>query len=137
MEPAVQVLITAGAAFLASGAGFWRYLRSQDERRRANTRLLMGLAHEKILYLAFKYEERGWISKDEYQDFQQYLYTPYVELGGNGIAERAMHAIDRLPIKQGYVFDIPIRSTDRTASEEDKKKHDIAQYNGPDRRAQE
>jgi len=34
------------------------------------------------------YIDRGHISRDEYEAFEQYLYTPYKELGGNGLADK-------------------------------------------------
>ena len=36
---------------------------------------------------------------DEYEDLIHYLYDPYVELGGNGSAEKVMQEIKKLPMK--------------------------------------
>lgn len=62
-------------------------------------RLLMGLAYDKITTLGLSYIKRGWISKDEYEDFQRYLYEPYKAFGGNGVAERIMTEVSRIPIR--------------------------------------
>lgn len=122
MESSVlEPLITALAGFLAASSGFWIYLRNRtqdrDTARNANTQLLMGLAQNKILELGMKYIERGWVTKDEYQDLRQYLFEPYTQLGGNGTAERIMHAVERLPFRaEGKLEEIahlPVRSTDR------------------------
>lgn len=146
-----QLLITAVATFLAASAGFWGYARNRDISKEAalaardlaasaSTRLLMGLAHDRIITLGLKYMERGWISKDEYEDFRQYLYEPYTALGGNGTAERIMHAVERVPIRSLHMLDTPIRSTDPTGSDETPKSRarralmDI--YEGEDRREQ-
>lgn len=60
----------------------------------------MGLAYDKITYLGLKYIERGWISKDEYEDFRKYFYDPYTEFGGNGMADRIMSEISKLPLQR-------------------------------------
>lgn len=103
MDPVIQTLITAFAGFLASSAGFWAFLRQRtndrDRSKDATTRLLMGLAQREILYQAQRYIDRGWITRDEYQDLLQYLYEPYSDLGGNGTAERMMLAVQKLPIR--------------------------------------
>lgn len=44
------------------------------------------------------YVDRGWITKDEYEDFFKYLYEPYAKFGGNGLAERVMLEVAKLPI---------------------------------------
>ena len=60
----------------------------------------MGLAHDRILYLGMRYVERGWISKDEYENLYDYLYLPYKQMGGNGAVERVIREVNKLPIKQ-------------------------------------
>ena len=57
--------------------------------------MLIGLAHDRILYLGMSYLERGdWITGDEYENLHDYLYTPYAKLGGNGSARRVMLEVD-------------------------------------------
>lgn len=60
----------------------------------------MGLAYDKITHLGMGYIERGWVTKDEYEDFRKYLYEPYKEFGGNGVAERIMLEVSTLPLKK-------------------------------------
>ena len=48
--------------------------------------------------MRMSYIERGWITQDEYEDLNKYLYNPYREMGGNGTAERLMTEIKKLPI---------------------------------------
>lgn len=62
--------------------------------------MLLGLGHDRIVYLCMKYIDRGWISSDEYEDLIKYLYTPYVGLKGNGTAERLINEVKKLPIKK-------------------------------------
>ena len=63
--------------------------------------MLLGLAHDKIMYLGSKYIERGRITQGEYENLYKYLYEPYKKMGGNGTAERLMTEVNRLPIVSG------------------------------------
>lgn len=96
----VTVLITMVTTLIAS-SGFWSYLISRSKSNNATTRLMMGLAYDRIVQLGMTYIERGFITKDEYEDFRKYFYEPYKELGGNGTADRIMSAISELPIHSG------------------------------------
>lgn len=59
---------------------------------------VMGLGHDKITYLAGKYIQRGGITQDEFENLHDYLYKPYIKLGGNGTAKKDMADIYKLPI---------------------------------------
>ena len=45
-----------------------------------------------------EYLERGWVTKDEYEDIVKYLYHPYSTFGGNGLADKVMEEVKRLPM---------------------------------------
>ena len=62
--------------------------------------MLLGLAHDRIVYLGTIYIERGYITNDEYENLNTYLYLPYAKMGGNGTAKRVMQAVDRLKFKE-------------------------------------
>lgn len=96
MNPYVQVIVSVLVALIASG-GFWSFLQSRHSHKSAQTRMLIGLGHDRIVYLGSKYIERGWISHDEYENLHDYLYDPYAEMGGNGSAKRIMDKVDKLP----------------------------------------
>jgi hypothetical protein len=141
MSPLIQALIAAAVPALTALIGYLAYLRNRttisDEERAALIALLMGLAQNKILTLGMKYIDRGWVTKDEYQDLQRYLYTPYLKLGGNGTAERIMHAVERLPFRgedhellETAWRNIRIRESDPTGF----PAPDTPEYNGPERR---
>lgn len=66
------------------------------------TRLLMGLAYDKIQQLGLSYIDRGWISGAEYEDFRKYLYEPYKDFGGNGVAEQIMQQVSNLPLRSTH-----------------------------------
>lgn len=51
-----------------------------------------------MVALGMTYIERGWITKDEYENLSDYLYEPYKALGGNGSAKRVMEGVNRLKI---------------------------------------
>lgn len=97
MSPFLQMAVTVVCAVLAS-SGFWAYLQARHEKKDAKTKMILGLGHERIVVSAMKYIERGWITQDEYEDLNKYLYIPYREMGGNGTAERLMSEVKKLPI---------------------------------------
>lgn len=97
MSPFLQMAVTVICAVLAS-SGFWAYLQARHEKKDAKTKMILGLGHDRIVTLAMSYVERGWITQDEYEDLNKYLYNPYREMGGNGTAERLMTEIKKLPI---------------------------------------
>jgi len=94
----IQAVVTPVAAVAAS-SGFWAYFSKKDNTKDATTRLLMGLAYDQISTLGVGYIKRGWITRDEYDDFLRYFYGPYKTLGGNGVAERIMNEVSRLPLR--------------------------------------
>lgn len=61
-------------------------------------RMLVGLAHDRILFLGMQYIDRGYITSDEYENLYEYLYQPYEKMGGNGSAKRIMQEVNKLPI---------------------------------------
>ena len=83
-----------------ASSGLWAYLTKRAERKDVKTEMLIGLAHDRILYLGMAYIERGYITQDEYENLYEYLYKPYEKLGGNGSTKRIMTEVDRLPIKK-------------------------------------
>ena len=97
----VEVWVDSGialAAALIASSGFWTYFQKRDKAKDATTRLLLGLAYGQIMTLGMTFIERGWVTKDEFEEFQKYLYRPYKELGGNGVAERVMTEVSGLPL---------------------------------------
>lgn len=94
-------IITIFVSVLAS-SGLWTFFQKRYEKRDSKTQLLIGLAHDRIMYLGMKYIERGWITQDEYENLYDYLFTPYEKMGGNGSAARLMKEVDRLPIRSPF-----------------------------------
>lgn len=97
MEPRLQMVVTIVCAVIAS-SGFWAFIQRKNENKDVKSQMLIGLAHDRIIFLGMKYIERGWISQDEYENLRDYLYKPYEKLGGNGSAQKVMIEINKLPI---------------------------------------
>jgi hypothetical protein len=98
-NPALQAFLAVLGGFLAASGSFWVYLRHRYEHRDYIEKLIMGLAHDKILYLGILYLEKGFVTQDEYSDLMKYFWEPYRELGGDGSAERIMNMVQLLPLK--------------------------------------
>lgn len=103
MEPWVQMVITIVCSVIAS-SGFWAYITKRADRKDVKTEMLVGLGHDRIVYLGMSYIERGYITSDEYENLHDYLYKPYEKMGGNGSAKRIMSEVNKLPIhKSKYI----------------------------------
>lgn len=98
MDQVVQIVIAVVTSVLAS-SGLWTYIQKKADKKDAKSKLLLGLAHDRIMFLGSTYIERGYITKDEYENLHDYLYLPYSEMGGNGTAKKVMQAVDRLELK--------------------------------------
>lgn len=100
MHILIQIIVPVIVAVLAS-SGLWAFLLKRADKKDAKSDMLMGLAHDRILYLGKSYLERSptYITVDEYDNLKNYLYEPYRRLGGNGTAERIMNEVEKLPIK--------------------------------------
>ena len=105
MEKMLEMALTVLCAVFAS-SGFWAYMiakrdkkREKEEKNNVNTKMVMGLGHDRIIYLCEKYIERGWITSEEYENLRVWLYEPYEEMGGNDTAKRLMAIVDNLPVR--------------------------------------
>lgn len=88
----VEILL----AFVAS-SGFWTLLQHLIDKKSCTNEMLVGLGHDRILFLGKSYIERGYITTEEYENLHDYLYLPYKKLGGNGTAEKIMNEVEKLP----------------------------------------
>lgn len=95
----MQTVITILCSVLAS-SGFWAFIMKRCDSKKNETDMLIGLGHDRIIYLGLKYIDRKYITQDEYENLKEYLYLPYKALGGNGSAERIMLEVDRLEIRK-------------------------------------
>lgn len=100
------IIVALISALTSSGAcSIVLYLMQRrdkkSEKRSAQSDMLLGLGHDRIVYLGGQYIERGYITQDEYENLHDYLYKPYLALGGNGTAERVMNEVAKLPLRKG------------------------------------
>lgn len=93
--PAISAIVVAA---LTSG-GLWALVAKRSDKNDAERKMLVGLAHDRIIHLGMVYIERGCVTQDEYENLQVYLYEPYEEMGGNGSARRVMEEVRKLPIR--------------------------------------
>lgn len=94
----LSIAITIVGSVLAS-SGFWAFIQTKRDAKDVKTQMLLGLAHDRIIYLGMHYIKRGYISNDEYENLRNYLYAPYEKMGGNGVTKRIMCEVDKLPIR--------------------------------------
>lgn len=89
------------AVLTSSGftSALFAFIQKTADKKDIKTRMLIGLGHDRIITLGMEYIERGWVTKDEYENLHDYLYEPYKTMGGNGSAERIMKEVEKLPIK--------------------------------------
>ena len=70
-----------------------------DKNTEPETRLLLGIGHDRICYLCLKAIQRGYTTPDEIDNISQ-IYQPYTDLGGNGSGKEMYQRFLRLPIKE-------------------------------------
>lgn len=74
--------------------------KKRDEENAKNSiqnKMLLGLAHDRILQLTTKIIRRGVITSKEKTNLK-YLYLPYHELGGNGDCETGYEVCNSLDV---------------------------------------
>lgn len=100
--------ITSLASMLAS-SGFWAYVKYKDSSKNATTQLLMGIGYDKVTTKGLDFIKRGWITRDEFDEYQKYLVKPYLALGGNGVAQRISEDVARLPFHSHSRYELLFR----------------------------
>ena len=100
MEPWVQQIAVPLAVAVLTSSGLWALVSKRADKNDAERKMLVGLAHDRITHLGMAYLTRGYITQDEYENLNDYLYQPYEKMGGNGSAKRIMEEVRRLPLKR-------------------------------------
>lgn len=98
MDDWLKTALTVVGAVLAS-SGFWAYIMKRIDKKDVKTQMLLGLGHDRIVFLCQSYLDRGWITTEEYENLHDYLYVPYAKMHGNGTGKKMMAMVDKLPIK--------------------------------------
>lgn len=100
MEPWVQQIAVPLAVAVLTSSGLWALVSKRADKNDVERKMLVGLAHDRIIHLGMVYVTRGCITQDEYENLNDYLYQPYEKMGGNGSAKRVMEEVRKLPIKR-------------------------------------
>ena len=91
-------VIIAVLCTLIASSGFWALIMKFLDKKSAKTKMLLGLGHDRIIFLCVKFIERGSIMQSEYENLNKYLFEPYKAMSGNGTAARLMEEVKKLPI---------------------------------------
>ena len=100
MELWVQQIAVPLAVAVLTSSGLWALGSKRADKNNAERKMLVGLAHDRIIHLGMTYIQRGEVTQDEYENLNDYLYAPYEKMGGNGSAKRVMEEVRRLPIRK-------------------------------------
>lgn len=82
---------------LLGGSGIWAWAKTKRERNDTEDKLLLQVAKNQLVYQGRKYLKRGYITMDEYEEYES-EFSVYKTLGGNGLAQRVFKQVDDLPI---------------------------------------
>ena len=98
----IELIITIVCSVMAS-SGFWAIIQHFIVKNDSSSKLLLGLAHDRIMWLGKRYLKRGYITVEEYENLVTYLYEPYIDRGGNGSAKMIMNQVMKLDIKANEI----------------------------------
>lgn len=104
MEVWMTMTITIIGSIVAT-SGFWTFIQRRLDKKDVQCEMLIGLGHDRIIYLGMCYIDRGWLTQAEYENIEDYLYKPYSKMGGNGTAEKIIQQVRDLPIRNQTVED--------------------------------
>lgn len=82
---------------LLGGSGLWAWAKAKSDRNDTEDRLLLQVAKNQLVYQGRKYLKRGYITMDEYEEYES-EFNVYKTLGGNGLARRIFEQVDDLPM---------------------------------------
>lgn len=94
----VQTLVTIAVALIGS-SGVWGVFTMIIQKRNVSTLLLIRIAQHLLVTEAYRLLEQGYMSTDEYKNITKGLYEPYKLLGGNGLAEKLINDVSKLPMR--------------------------------------
>lgn len=82
------------------GSGVWTFLieliKMRSEKCSAEKKMLLGLGHDVLYQRLSHYIERGYIEVSEL-DNVEYVFRPYLGLGGNGTIKVLYEQVMQLP----------------------------------------
>lgn len=101
-----ELLATSLVTILGS-SGIWGYITVKHTKARTSDRLLRGISQHLITQEGRRLIEKGYVTPSEYTNMHRGLYKPYKQAGGNGLAEKIINEVDKLPIRdvEGKPYD--------------------------------
>lgn len=105
------LLALGGLLTFAASSGFWAYILHRSKSNNAERKLLLALTYDRIIDRGLAFIERGWVSRDEYEELLDNLYEPYKQLGGNGTAEKVMGEVTSLKFRTVRLAEIVIKES--------------------------
>lgn len=96
MDTTIHLATTIALSIFGS-SGFWLIIQKLIERKSSMRQMVLGIGYERLMSACKKHLAAGWISVDELEDLDKYLYQPYIKMGGNGTAERLYTRVCNLP----------------------------------------
>ena len=103
-QEAIITMIGGGIFGILASSGFWAYMLNRVHKKDSETKLLLGLACDRIVSLGLYYIQRGYIYKDEYDTLIDYLWKPYSDCGGDGTAEKIITEVKKIEIRAGFMI---------------------------------
>ena len=108
MSAETQVIIITAVISALTSSGFMSliiYLLQRRDKKKdledanssAQTRMLIGLGHDRVISLTDRYVRRGSITLKEKRNLE-FLYAPYRDMGGNGDCKIGYDACQELPV---------------------------------------
>lgn len=116
MNPETQVVIVTALLSAITSSGVMSliiYLLQRRDKKKeredantsAQTRMLIGLGHDRVIYLTDRFVRRGSITLKEKRNLE-FLYAPYRDMGGNGDCKIGYDACQNLPVVSDEVAEL-------------------------------
>lgn len=93
----IAELANPAVTALLGGSGIWAFAKTKADRNNNSAKLLLSVTRNQLITLGRAYIERGYITMDEYEEYES-EYQIYSVLGGNGLARRVFEQVDDLPM---------------------------------------
>lgn len=93
-----EILLTSLVTIIGS-SGIWGYITVKYTKARSSDKLLRGISQHLIIQEGRRLLEKGYVTTSEYTNLHRGLYRPYKRAGGNGLAEKIINEVEKLPIR--------------------------------------
>lgn len=93
-----EILLTSLVTIIGS-SGIWGYITVKYTKSRSSDKLLRGISQHLIIQEGRRLIGKGYVTTSEYTNMYRGLYRPYKNAGGNGLAEKVISEVEKLPIR--------------------------------------